>query len=151
MEPITYEPIGAVRSPFEDPSDVPTDPNEPSGAAGRVELEPRYEPGLEGIEGFSHVTLLAHLHRSPADALRAHPPFADVEVGVFASASPNRPNPIAQTVVRLQAVEGATLRVEGLDLIDGTPVLDIKPFAPKPALLEDLQTGWIGEHLDQDD
>jgi len=149
MEPVTYEPIGVVRSPFDDPGGVPVDPDEPTDAAGRVELQAQYESGLDGLEGFSHVTILAHLHRSLADALTANPPFVDVEVGVFATASPNRPNPIAQTVVELDRIEGSTLFVEGLDLIDGTPVLDLKPFAPKPALLENLRTGWIGEHLDQ--
>jgi len=151
MEKVTYDPIGEIRSPFEEPSAVPVDPDEPSGAAGRVELDPEFEPGLDGLDGFSHVTILAHLHRSPADTLRAHPPFADgLEVGVFATASPNRPNPIAQTVVRLDSIEGTTLYVEGLDLLDGTPVLDLKPFAPKPSLLDELETGWIGEHLDQE-
>lgn len=149
MEPVTYEPIGEVRSPFDDPGAVPVDPNELGDAVGRVELDAQYEPGLDGLAGFSHVTILAHLHRSPADTLTASPPFADVEVGVFATASPNRPNPIAQTVVAPDRIEGATLHVEGLDLIDGTPVLDLKPFAPKPALLDDLRTGWIGEQLDQ--
>jgi len=151
MEKVTYDPIGEIRSPFEDPSAVPVDPDEPSGAAGRVELKAKYEPGLDGLDGFSHVTILAHLHRSPADTLRAHPPFADgLEVGVFATASPNRPNPIAQTAVSIESIEGTTLYVDGLDLLDGTPVLDLKPFAPKPSLLEELETGWIGEHLDQE-
>ncbi|MEF8974877.1 MAG: tRNA (N6-threonylcarbamoyladenosine(37)-N6)-methyltransferase TrmO [Halapricum sp.] len=150
MEPVTYEPIGEVRSPFDDPDEVPVDPDDPNDAAGRIELADQYEAGLDGLDGFSYVTVLAHLHRSPADTLRAHPPFADIELGVFATASPNRPNPIAQSIVALDSIEGATLHVEGLDLIDGTPVLDLKPFAPKPALLEGIETGWIGEHLDQD-
>ena len=151
MDAITYHPIGVVHSPFDRAADVPVDPDEPSDAAGRIDIDEEYAEGLLGLDGFSHVTVLAHLHESHGYSLTVRPSFADgLEVGIFATSGPHRPNPIAQTIVRLQRIEDATLYVEGVDLADGTPVLDLKPFAPKPGALDDLRGGWFEEYLDQE-
>lgn len=143
MPQIQYDPIGVVESPFSDPADVPRPATDPVEASGRVVFEEQYEPGLLGLEGFSHVLLVSHLHEADAVRLRVHPRGADDEKGIFATSGPPRPNPIGISIVRLEAVEGATLTVSNLDLIDGTPILDVKPFAPKAAHLDDLQTGWM--------
>ncbi|WP_327051757.1 tRNA (N6-threonylcarbamoyladenosine(37)-N6)-methyltransferase TrmO [Halomicrococcus gelatinilyticus] len=138
---VTYAPIGVVRSPYGSPDDVPT-PRD-ADVASRVELDEAYADGLDGLDEFSHVVVLAHLDGIEDSHLRARPPHADgVEVGVFASRSPHRPNPIAQSVVRLDDVDGTTLHVNGLDLVDGTPVLDVKPYVGGVDEA-DLTRGWL--------
>jgi formylmethanofuran dehydrogenase subunit E len=142
--PIGYTPIGRVRSPHETPSDV--DHDAVDEARGRIVVDEAYEDGLEGLEAFSHVVVLAHLDDIEGHHLTARPPHADdVEVGVFATRSPHRPNPIAQTVVEIRERDGATLAVRGLDLVDGTPVLDLKPHVPAVDDESDLGLGWIDD------
>jgi tRNA-Thr(GGU) m(6)t(6)A37 methyltransferase TsaA len=132
MEQITLRAIGRVRSPVKS---TPKPEYDWRGIVSEIELEPGLAPGLEGLEGYSHVIVIYYADRAtdPADmALRVRfkgdPDYP--MVGVFASRSPYRPNPLGQKLARLLAVEGSKLRVEGLDAIDGTPVLDIKPFIP---------------------
>ena len=98
---------------------------------GQIELRPEYEPALKDLDGFSHIWIVSHLHRSEPPTSPVVMPFLDdVERGLLATRSPRHPNPIGLSVVRLLAVEGATLEVAGLDLLDGTPVLDVKPYVP---------------------
>ena len=141
MDDITYTPIGRVHSPFDTPKDVvhkAVDETE-----GRIVLDDAYEPGLDDLDGFSHVVVLAHLDGVDEYHLTARPPHVDdLDVGVFAARSPFRPNPIAQTVVELTGREGATLHVRGLDLVDGTPVLDLKPYVSAVDESEVL-LGWL--------
>ncbi|MFW5938255.1 MAG: tRNA (N6-threonylcarbamoyladenosine(37)-N6)-methyltransferase TrmO [Halanaeroarchaeum sp.] len=145
METIEYKPIGVVESPFTDPADVPRPATDPVEASGRVVLEDRYEPGCLGLEEFSHLTIVSHLHEADDVRLRVRPGGAVGEKGIFATSGPARPNPIGISIVRLEDVTDATLSVSNLDLVDGTPVLDVKPFAPKEAHLADLRMGWMGE------
>lgn len=151
MDEICYEPIGVVESPFETPADVPANATDGTDTSGTVRLEPAYREGLCGLEGFSHVVIVAHLHLSPDETpMRISPPFAPgAEPGVFATSSPVRPNNIALTIARLTGIEATTISVEEIDLVDGTPVLDVKPFAPKEHELEGLECGWLDEHTDQ--
>lgn len=142
---VCYDPIGVVRGPVTDPGEVPRPSDETVDARGRIELDASLEQGLAGLSGFSHVLVLAHLHEVEGYDLTCSPPFADVEPGVFATRSPRRPNPIAASILRLDAVEETTLRVRDLDLVDGTPVLDVKPFAPKPEEIADIRAGWLEE------
>lgn len=143
MQSIEYDPIGYVASPFDSPYDVPRPADDPVDARGRVILEDQYEPGLLRLEEFSHVQVIAHLHETDGVRLQVEPGGAIGNVGVFATSGPARPNPIAVSILRLEDVSGATLSVSGIDLIDGTPVLDVKPFAPKAAQLEGLEMGWM--------
>ncbi|WIV68223.1 tRNA (N6-threonylcarbamoyladenosine(37)-N6)-methyltransferase TrmO [Natrialbaceae archaeon AArc-T1-2] len=137
---ISYTPIGHVRSPHDTPADVAHD--EVAETAGEIVLEEAYERGLEGLEEFSHVVVLAHLDEIDESRLTARPPHVDdLEVGVFATRSPHRPTPIAQTVVEVCAVDDTTLQVRGLDLVDGTPVLDLKPHVR--SVEGDLEVGWL--------
>lgn len=145
MRRVEFDPIGIVESPFAAPEDVPRPATDPVDASGRVVLEDRYEPGLLGLDEFSHVMLVSHLHEAEEVRLRVNPRVAMREIGIFATSGPARPNPIGISIVRLDEVTGATLSVSDLDLVDGTPILDVKPFAPKAAHLTDLRMGWMGQ------
>jgi len=140
---IAYEPIGVVRSPFTERRGMPLQSVAAAEVQGRVELEPRLAPGLRDLDGFSHLHLITHLHRSASSDLEVVP-YLDAAVhGVFATRSPRHPNPIGLSVVRLERVEGATLHVAGLDLLDGTPVLDLKPYVPAFDAVPAERTGWL--------
>jgi tRNA-Thr(GGU) m(6)t(6)A37 methyltransferase TsaA len=145
MRRVEFDPIGLVESPFADPDDVPRPAIDPVDASGRVVLDDRYEPGILGLEEFSHVQLVSHLHEADDVRLRLHPGDTSSEKGIFATSGPARPNPIGISTVRLDDVTDTTLSVSDLDLVDGTPVLDVKPFAPKEAHLADLRIGWMAE------
>ena len=139
---IRLQPIGVVRSPYRDPSDVPRGPGAEHHAEGTIELREELAAGLDDIEGFSHLFVLWVFHRSEGYSLASHPPTADRPHGVFSTRSPRRPNPLGLTAVELLGREGATLRVRGVDMLDGTPVLDLKPVLSgvKP---EELRRGWM--------
>lgn len=142
---IVYRPIGVVRSPFSEAEGMPIQPSRARGIRGTVELAPEYAEGLEDLEGFSHAVLLCHLHRSRGFALKVVPFLDDTPRGVFATRAPRRPNPIGLSVVRLVSVEGNRITFEGVDLIDGTPVLDIKPYVPEFDEREEIRLGWLEE------
>jgi tRNA-Thr(GGU) m(6)t(6)A37 methyltransferase TsaA len=123
----TYEPIGVIHTPFSSATDAPRQPEYGKGVPGTVVLRPEFQGGLKGIERFTHIVLVFHLHESEGYSLEVCPPGQAELRGVFASRAPRRPNPIGISVVRLMKVEGGTLHVEDLDILDGTPLLDIKP------------------------
>ncbi|MDP8225986.1 MAG: tRNA (N6-threonylcarbamoyladenosine(37)-N6)-methyltransferase TrmO [Candidatus Lernaella stagnicola] len=137
-------PIGYVRSEHREPVGVPINAAFAKGVTARIEILPEYAPGLQDIEGFSHLHLLVFLHRSEGYRLITTP-FADDQLrGLFTTRSPRRPNPIGLSVVRLIKVEGNILHVEEIDFIDGTPVLDIKPFHPQADhRTQDVRVGWM--------
>lgn len=145
---ITYTPIGTVETPYRNPEGTPIQPAGARGVRGTVRLRPDLEPALEGLSGFSHLILLYHCHRAGTARLRCTPYLDDQPRGVLATRSPARPNPIGLSVVRLVAVRGATLEVEDVDLLDGTPLLDLKPFVPAFDLPEgEVRTGWLEGRL----
>ena len=144
----SFKAIGYVRSPYKETSQVPKGLGAKHEAEGTLEILPEYAPGLADIEGFSHLIVLWVFDRVKPDAgdteLIAAPPCDDRTHGVFATRSPQRPNPIGLTVVELLGREGAMLRVRGIDMLEGTPVLDIKPYLSNiPA--EKLRRGWLAE------
>jgi tRNA (adenine37-N6)-methyltransferase len=140
----TFEPIGRVRSPFTDTSQVPKGLGAEHRAEGVLEIDARFEAGLVDIEGFSHLYVLWLFDRVDGVELTAWPPADDRPHGVFATRSPQRPNPIGLTVVELIARDGGSLRVAGVDMLDGTPILDIKPYLSSvPA--DRLRRGWLAE------
>jgi tRNA (adenine37-N6)-methyltransferase len=140
----TFEPIGRVRTSFTDTSQIPKGLGAEHRAEGVLEIDTRFEPGLSDIEGFSHLYVLWVFDRVDRVELTAWPPADDRSHGVFATRSPLRPNPIGLTVVELIARDGCNLRVAGVDMLDGTPILDIKPFLSNvPA--ERLRRGWLAE------
>ena len=140
----TMRPIGTIRSPYADTAQVPKGPGAKHEAEGVLELLPEFEAGLADIEGFSHLFVIWVFHRSEGFSLSGTPPNDDRPHGVFATRSPRRPNPIGLTVVELLRREGARLYVRGVDQLDGTPILDIKPYLSSvPA--ENLRRGWLDE------
>lgn len=142
MDDVCYKPIGMVHSPLKAEHHTPPRPVSARNIQGTVELLPDYAEGLRDLDGFSHVVLLCHLHLSEGFSLTVKPPSDTVTHGVFATRSPRRPNPIAMSVVRLSRIDGPVLHVEGLDLVDGTPVLDIKPYIPPGGDVE-IRSGWM--------
>jgi len=143
MASIRLKPIGVIHSPFTDPKSMPIQPVSDNSAAGSVELFPEFAAGLRDVEGFSHVYLLYHFHRSRAYSLMVTPYLDTVPRGLFATRAPNRPNPIGLSLVRLVRVEGSQLHVENLDVLDGTPLLDIKPHVPEFDCAPGARIGWL--------
>jgi tRNA (adenine37-N6)-methyltransferase len=142
----TFEmrPIGIVRSPYQDTAQIPKGPGAKHEAEGILEILPELEEGLANIEGFSHLFVVWVFHRAEGWDLLAKPPTADRPHGVFTTRSPRRPNPIGLTVVQLLGRDGPRLRVRGVDMLDGTPILDIKPYLSSVAS-EDLRRGWLSD------
>jgi tRNA-Thr(GGU) m(6)t(6)A37 methyltransferase TsaA len=143
MKPILYTPIGIVHSPFTAQAGMPIQTVAAQGIAGTIELDPAFAAGLRDVDGFSHLWLVVHLHQIHGYALEVTPYLDDQPHGVFATRSPCRPNPIGLSIVRLIRVEASILYIEDLDLLDGTPVLDIKPYLPLFDQRETDQIGWF--------
>lgn len=144
---ISYKPIGTIHSPFKEAKGTPIQAVAAQGADGSIELEPQYVAGLKDIEGFSHLMLLYHFHLIRESSLVVKP-FLDNELhGIFATRSPSRPNSIGISVVRLIKVEGNQLYIKDVDTIDGTPLLDIKPYVPKFDIRETEKTGWFEKNI----
>ena len=143
--PIHYRPVGIVRSPFSRLEGMPLQPVAAPEVHGRIEVHEEYAPGLRDLDGFSHLHLITHLHRGAPGGLEVVPFLDDTVRGIFATRSPRHPNPIGISVVRLLAVAGAVLEVAGLDLLDGTPVLDIKPYVPEFDAVAAERTGWLAD------
>jgi tRNA-Thr(GGU) m(6)t(6)A37 methyltransferase TsaA len=140
---IEYIPIGTVHSPFTERQGMPIQPAGARGVQGTIEILPEYQPGLRDLDGFSHIVLLYHFHMSEGYSLEVVPFMDPHPHGVFATRAPKRPNSIGLSVVRLLGIEGCTLRVENIDILDGTPLLDIKPYVPQFDLAPDPRTGWL--------
>ena len=141
---LTLHPIGTVRSPYTETGQIPKGPKAKHDAEGVLEIRPGLEEGLTDIEGFSHLYVLWVFDRAEGYELMARPPSDDRPHGVFATRSPRRPNPIGLTVVQLLGRDGPRLRVRGVDMLDGTPILDIKPYLSSVPP-ERLRRGWLGE------
>jgi tRNA-Thr(GGU) m(6)t(6)A37 methyltransferase TsaA len=140
---ISYQPIGTIHSPFEGIEKVPIQPAAASGIRGTVEVFAEFAAGLQDVHGFSHIILLYHFHRVTQARLTVIPFLDDQPRGVFATRAPSRPNPIGLSIVRLLGIEGSVLYVENVDIVDGTPLLDIKPYVPAFDHNEVEQTGWL--------
>lgn len=143
---ISFRPIGIVHSPFKDRKDIPRsrciDPHGFDDAEGELEIFKEFEKGLEDIDGFSHLILLFAFHKSEEGSLIAHPPYDGEPRGVFSTRSPYRPNPLGFTVLKLVRREGIRLKVSGVDMIEGTPILDIKPYTRRD-LKKEAKFGWL--------
>jgi tRNA-Thr(GGU) m(6)t(6)A37 methyltransferase TsaA len=140
----TMEPIGVARTPYTDTAAIPRGPDAKHEAEGVLELRPELAEGLRDIEGFSHLYVIWVFDRAGPAELTGVPPTDTRAHGVFASRSPRRPNPIGLTVVRLLRREGARLHVRGVDMLDGTPILDVKPYLSSVPEAE-LRRGWLEE------
>lgn len=143
MAQFSFSAIGFVRSPFIQAAGTPIQPTAAAGVQGEVVIEPDYAPGLDDIDGFSHLLLIYVFDRAPPAALRLKPFLDDVARGVFATRAPTRPNPIGLSLVRLLRREGNVLHIAGVDILDGTPVLDIKPYIPQLNPVDEVRVGWL--------
>ncbi len=147
MNEITYQPIGIIHSPFKEPKGTPIQPPAARGVKGRVELFSEFVDGLKDLDGFSHIILIYHFHLAKAPSLLVKPFMDDQPHGIFAIRAPSRPNPIGLSVVRLVGIEENILHIEDVDIIDGTPLLDIKPYLPEfdPPGVE--RRGWLEKNV----
>ena len=140
---INYKPIGIIRTPFTRIEDMPIQPAGAGGIGGVVEVYREYVDGLKDLEGFSHLILLYHFHRIRGFRLNVEPFLDSQQRGIFATRAPKRPNPIGLSVVKLLSIDGRTVRIENVDMVDGTPLLDIKPYVPEFDALTAVRTGWL--------
>ena len=140
---ITYRPIGVIHSPFTDLKEMPIQPTGEASAPGSANVFPEFVEGLRDLEGFSHLILVYHLHQIRRTDLTVTP-FLDSEPhGVFATRAPTRPNPIGLSIVKLLKIEGNILHFANLDILDGTPLLDIKPYVPDFDAPSEARIGWL--------
>jgi len=149
MDPITFTPIGIIHSPFTSTVGMPVQSVGATGTPGTIELDSGLEDGLMDLQTFSHLILVTHLHLVNGFGLQVVPFLDDRRHGIFATRSPRRPNPIGLSIVRLIGITGSTLQIEDVDVVDGTPLLDIKPFVPAIDNRETLEIGWFADRLDR--
>ena len=149
MQQINYSPIGVINSPFNSPEDMPIQGIGGKGIKATIEIYSEFADGLKDLDGFSHIILLYHMHMVEKSALIVRPFMDDKQRGIFATRSPVRPNPIGMTVVRLTEISDNLLIVEDIDMIDQTPLLDIKPCLPMIDDIQGLRLGWLTGKIDQ--
>ena len=139
----TFVPIGIIHTPFTDPAGMPIQPAGAKGVKGTITIDEKYRDGLRDLSGFSRIILIYALHRSKGYTLEVVP-FLDTKThGVFATRAPRRPNAIGLSVVRLVTIAGSSLVVQDVDVLDGTPLLDIKPYVPAFDSFPDAKAGWF--------
>ena len=152
MERIEFKPIGIIHSPFKEPKGMPIQPAGAKGITGTVEIFSEYKDGLKDLEGFSHIILIFNFHLSKSYKLKVIPYMENKIRGVFATRAPRRPNQIGLSIVRLDKIENNILHISNVDIIDGTPLLDIKPFVPKFDCFdidENTKVGWLKRRVEK--
>ena len=143
MNSITFNPIGIIHTPYKETSDMPIQPVAAEGVRGYIELFPEYAEGLSDLDGFSHIMLLYHFHKNEKYKLKVKPFMDKEERGLFATRAPRRPNGIGLSTVRLISIEGRILHIEQVDMLDETPLLDIKPFFQRFDNRHKTKAGWL--------
>lgn len=138
-----FSPIGIIRTPHQDIEGMPIQPGGAANIAGRVELDDSFATGLQDLNGFSHCILIYEFHKSRGYALKVKPFLDSRERGLFATRAPRRPNPIGISVVELVRIEAPVIHFRGADVLDGTPLLDIKPYVPEFDAFPKAKTGWL--------
>ena len=144
MDKFEYEPIGIIHTPHKTTEGTPIQPTGAKGVAGSIEVFPEYTAGLADLAGFSHIFILYHFHLSRKFTLKVKPFLDDQKRGLFATRAPSRPNPIGLSVVRLVGITEGILQIQDVDVVDGTPLLDIKPYVPEFDVRKVDRIGWIG-------
>ncbi len=143
---ICFIPIGIIHSPFQDLAGMPIQPSTAEGVEGKIVLDPAYQAGLKDLEGFSHIYLLYYFHKSGNPELLVKPFLDDQKRGVFATRAPRRPNNIGLSIVKLINIQGNELQIANVDILDGTPLLDIKPYVPYFDEPEVNRVGWLEKY-----
>lgn len=144
-ERITFKPIGVIRSEHVEARRTPIQPIYAKGCKGRVEIFPEFAEGLRDLQGFSHIYLIFHFNRAGAVQLIVKPFLQDIARGVFSTRAPCRPNGIGLSIVELIGRDGNVLLLDGVDILDGTPLLDIKPYSARFDRVENTRNGWQDE------
>lgn len=144
---ITMRPIGIIRTPYKTTEGMPIQGTFEKGVSGTIKLFSGYRRGLKDIEGFSHVILIYHFNRSKQEKLTGKPFLEDKEHGIFAIRSPHRPNHIGFSIVKLEKVCGADITFSEVDMLDGTPLLDIKPYVKYFDNRTNVKSGWVSRHF----
>jgi len=142
---VKIEPIGVIQTPFRDAAGTPIQPSRANGARGTVRIDPRFEAGLKDLAGFERIWLIYWFHQTPGSSLLVTPFLDQRERGVFATRAPSRPSHLGISAVRLLSMQGGLLEVADVDIIDGTLLLDIKPYVPEFDCYPDSKAGWFDE------
>jgi len=151
MSEIKFKPIGIIHTPFRQPKGTPIQPSRSDGAVGWIKLYSEYVRGVSDLDGFSHIVLIYYFHLSKGFELMVTPYLDNNLRGLFATRAPGRPNPIGISVVKLQRIEDNILHVIDVDIVDGTPLLDIKPHIPDFNSPENVRVGWLNNKNDNND
>ena len=149
LNQINFIPIGIIHSPFTELDGMPVQPSAGKGIKGYILLNEIYLDGLADLDGFSHIWLLYHLHLSDSYRLKVVPFLDDQLRGVFSTRAPKRPNAIGLSVVKLNKIVANRLEIENVDILDGSPLLDIKPYVPEMDELESIKIGWLSKHINE--
>ena len=147
LNQISYTPIGIIHSPFTELDGMPIQPSAGKGIKGHILINESFLEGLADLDGFSHIWLLYHLHLSDSYSLKVVPFLDDQLRGIFSTRAPKRPNPIGLSVVKLNKIVMNRLEIENVDIINGTPLLDIKPYVPDMDEVENSRIGWLSKHI----
>jgi tRNA-Thr(GGU) m(6)t(6)A37 methyltransferase TsaA len=140
---ITFESIGTIHSPFTSKVGMPIQTKGAKGIKGKIILNKKYASGLSDLDGFSHIILIYYFHKSAGFELKITPFLDNTERGIFSTRAPKRPNSIGISVVKLLKIQGNTLQIENVDIMDGTPLLDIKPYIPEFDIHKTKRRGWV--------
>lgn len=151
MDKIEITPIGIIRTPYGEAKEMPIQGRFKEDVEGWIELEEEYVPALKDLEGFSHLILIYYFHRSDREELQGRPFLEEETHGIFAIRSPHRPNHLGLSIVRLQRIEGSRVYFSEVDMLDGTPLLDIKPYVEHFDHREGVRSGWLDKHFAQDE
>ncbi|WP_432736278.1 tRNA (N6-threonylcarbamoyladenosine(37)-N6)-methyltransferase TrmO [Maridesulfovibrio sp. FT414] len=146
---IIFHPIGHIRSPFDKPEGMPIQPAGAKDIEGHIELYAPLEEGLKDLDGFSHIILLYHFHGNSEFSLKVTPFMDTEERGVFSTRAPRRPNMIGMSTVELLSIEGNVLKIRGVDVLDKTPLIDIKPYVAKFDAVPATRFGWLEENAEK--
>ena len=146
---IYFEPIGIIHTPYETKDDMPVQPQGAIGVKGTVTINEQFKEGLKDLDGFSHIYLIYHFHKSENYTLEVMPFLDDTSHGVFATRAPKRPNAIGISVVLLKAIKDNVLNIENVDMLNGTPLLDIKPYIPDFDTHKGQKTGWLNDKTEK--
>jgi tRNA-Thr(GGU) m(6)t(6)A37 methyltransferase TsaA len=149
MNSISFTPIGMIHTQFTSVENIPIQPSAAQGVKGHIILDNKYIDGLSDLDGFSHCYLLYHFHQSNSYKLKVAPFLDEKPRGVFATRAPKRPNAIGLSLVKLTGIEGNRISIENVDILNGTPLLDIKPYIPEMENVQKVKLGWISDKLDQ--
>lgn len=147
IKEIKLKPIGIIHTPYKEPKGIPIQGKFEKSVTGTIEIFPEYQKGLKDIEGFSHLILIYHFDRSKEEKLVGKPFLEDREHGIFAIRSPHRPNHLGFSIVKLKKVKGSIIIFSEVDILDGTPLLDIKPYVTHFDSRKNVKNGWIERHF----